>query len=173
MDTYCITQLEAMGLEPKRQTVDETPTFSAWTRKAILHAAIKAQNTPDRPVTDDMWRYAKGTHVVSSVRCNMGVHIIKISCIVIAGNQDGSDKPLPDEYFLCKAETGVWTMKYLTTAEGSHKSNAHLKQASDLNNYSIPQYNEYVPTQVMNSITKYKDLYYQNITQVIPTSPML
>ena len=51
-------------------------------------------------------------------------------------------------------------MKYPTTAEGSHKSNAHLKQASDLNNYSIPTYNEYVPTQVMNAVTKYKDLYY-------------
>ena len=105
MDTYSNSQLEAMGLEPQRPTVDERPGFSAWTRKAILHAAIKAQNTPDRPETDDMWRYAKGTHVVSSVRCNMGVHIIKISCIIPSGNPDGTDKALPDKYYLCKAET--------------------------------------------------------------------
>ena len=109
MDTYSNSQLEAMGLVPQRPTVDERPTFSAWTRKAILHAAIKAQNTPDRPETDDMWRYAKGTHVVLSVRCNMGVHIIKISCVIPGGNQDCSDKALPDEYYLCKQECSSQT----------------------------------------------------------------
>ena len=113
METYSNTQLEAMGLEPQRPTVDERPRFSEWTRKAILHAAIKAQNTPDRPETDDMWRYALGTNVVSAVRCNMGVHIIKISRVIPGGNQNGTDKALPDEDYLCKKETGVWTNKML------------------------------------------------------------
>ena len=160
MEDISPTQLEAMGLEPQRATVDERPMFSDWTRKAILHAALKLQAVADRPKTDEFFRFAKGVHVVSSVRCNMGIHIIKISCIIPAGNGDGTDKALPDEYYLCKKETGVWSMKYLTTSGGSHKSNAHLKQTSELNNYCISQYNEYVPTQVMNSITKYKDLYY-------------
>ena len=56
MDNYSNSQLKAMGLEPHRQGVDKCLRFSNWTRKAALHAAIKAQNQPDKPDTDDMWR---------------------------------------------------------------------------------------------------------------------
>ena len=50
-------------------------------------------------------------------------------------------------------------MKYLTSSEGTHKHNAHLKQASDLSNYAISKYNELVPTLVWDAISIYKDLY--------------
>ena len=160
MDNYSNSQLEAMGLEPHRQGVDEKLRFSNWTRKAALHAAIKAQNQLDKPDTVDMWRIAGGNTVVSAVNCNMGIHIIKISAVVPGCNANGSDIALPDEFYLCKKETGVWTVKYLTAAEGSHKSNAHLRQASNPDNYSVSKYNEYVPTQVMSAINTYKELYY-------------
>ena len=107
MDTYSNSQLEAMGLEPHRQGVDECLRFSNWQRKATLHAAIKAQNQPDKPDTEDMWRYAVGTTLVTAVRCNMGIHIIKISAVVPNGNTNGTDKALPDEYYLCKK--GNWS----------------------------------------------------------------
>ena len=90
----------------------------------------------------------------------MGIHIIKISAVVPNGNANGTDKPLPDEYYLCKKETGVWTLKYLTSSEGNHKSNSHLKQASNSDNYSVTSYNQYVPTQVMDAVNTYKELYY-------------
>ena len=160
MDTYSNSQLEAMGLEPRRTELDEFLKFSDWQRKATLHAAIKNQNQPDKPGTEEMWRYAVGNTVVTAVRCNMGIHIIKISAVVPNGNTNGTDKALLDEYYLCKKETGVWTVKYLTAAEGNHKSNAHLKHASNKDNYSITKYNEYVPTQVIDAINTYKDLYY-------------
>ena len=152
MAVYSNSQLETIGLEPLRPQEDEKPKFSDWPRKATLHAAIKAQNQTDKPTVDEMWRIAKGNSVVSSVYCNMGIHIIKIQAVVTGGGVGGTDKPLPDEFYLCKEEMGVWTIKYLTTSEGPHKQNAHLKQASQKDNYSVPDYNNYVPTQVMGAI---------------------
>ena len=145
MNTYSNSQLEGMGLTPHRTNVDEIIRFSNWPRKVTLHAAIRAQNVPGRPEVDDIWRIAQGTALMSVTRCNMGICIIRITAVVPGGMPNGTDKDLPAEYYLCKEEMGVWTMKYLTSAEGSHKNNAHLRQASDLNNYSISKYNEFVP----------------------------
>ena len=61
-----------------------------------MHAAIKAQT--EKPRVAEMWRHDKGNTVVSSVYCNMGIHIIKISCIVTGGGLNGTDKPLADEF---------------------------------------------------------------------------
>ena len=102
MAVYSNTQLETMGLEPLRPDLDEKPKFSDWTRKAVLHAAIKAQNQANKPTVDEIWRTAKGNSVVLSVYCNMGIHIIKIQAIVTGGGVGGTDKPLPDEYYLSK-----------------------------------------------------------------------
>ena len=54
---------------------------------------------------------------------------------------------------------GVWTKKYLTSSEGNHKHTAHLKQASDISNYAIEKYNEFVPTVVWDAISIYQDVY--------------
>ena len=130
MAAYSNAQLETMGLEPQRDRVDKKPTFSDWARKLALHTAIKAQTQDDKLALDELWRTAKGNSVVSSVYCNMGIYIIKIQAVVTGGGAGGTDKPLPDEFYLCKEEMGIWTVKYLTASEGPHKQNAHLKQAS-------------------------------------------
>ena len=155
MGTYSNPQLEAMGLVPHRNGVDERLPYTKWDRKAVLHAAIRATNQPDKPLNDDMWRIAAGNNVITAVRCNMGIYIIKISTVIPNGNTNGTDKPLPDEYYLCKKETEVWTLKYLTSSEGNHKSNSHLKQASNSDNYSVSTYNEYIPTVVMDAVDAY------------------
>ena len=159
MDIYSESQLESMGLRPHRKDIDEIISFSNWTRKDDLHAAIRAQNVPARPAVANMWRVAQGTSIINVVRCNMGICIINLSAVVPAGMENGNDKNLPVESYLCKEQMGVWTLKYLISAEGSHKHNAHLKQASDLSNYSISKYNELVPTLVWDAISIYKDLY--------------
>ena len=159
MSVYSDEQLESMGLKQHRRDIDEIISFSHWTRKADLHTAIRAQNVPGRPAVANMWRIAQGTPLASVVRCNMGICIMHISAVVPGGGTDGTDKNLPVESYLCKEEMGVWTMKLLTSADGSHKHNAHLKQASDLSNYSIAKYNEFVPTLVWDAISAYKELY--------------
>ena len=163
MAAFSNTQLKSMGLEPDQGGIHERVTYSDWPTLNLMHAAIKAQTAQtDKPRVAEMWRHAKGNTVVSSVYCNIGIHIIKISCVVTGGGVAGADKPLPDEYFLCKEEMGVWTLKYFTVSEGPHKNNSHLMQASQKDNYSVPDYNNYLPTQVLGAIEKYKTLYYNN-----------
>ena len=161
MAAYSNAQLESMGLEPSQGANHEFVTYSNWTTKNRMHIAIKASTAqPKKPGVAQMWRHAQGNTVVSSVYCNMGIYILKISCVVTGGATNGEDKPLADEYFLCKEEMGVWTLKYLTVSEGAHKNNSHLKQASTKDNYAIQDYNSYIPTQVLGSVEKYKTLYY-------------
>ena len=129
MAAFSDTQLESMGLEPENTATHQVLSHSDWPTRTQMHTAIKAQTQADKPKVVDMWRTAKGNTVTTSVYCNMGIHIIKISCVVTGGGVGGADKPLPDEYYLCKEEMGAWTIKYLTASEGPHKQNAHLKQA--------------------------------------------
>ena len=159
------SQLEAMGLQPKRGNTDEYLGFSSWARKLQLHTAVKAQTgTSDKPQTDEWFRHEKGTTCSEAVRCNICVHIIKVQATVTAGNTNGTDRRLPDEYYLCKKETGVWSLKHLTSAEGSHKHATHLKHAADPQTYSVPSYTEYIPTEVSNSTGKYIDLFFAKYT---------
>ena len=73
-----------------------------------------------------MWKTAKEAMLANAVNCNMGIHTVKLTAIVPGGNDNGTDKVLPPEYYICKKETGVWTKKHLTFSEGDHKSNSHL-----------------------------------------------
>ena len=137
------SQLAAMGLHPKRGNTDERLGFSAWQRKVELHTAVQAQTgTTDKPQTEEWFRHERGTTCAEAVRCNVCVHIIKVQATVTAGNENGSDRRLPDEYYLCKKETGDWSVKHLTSSEGSHKRASHLKHAADPQTYSIPTYSE-------------------------------
>ena len=169
-ETYSETHLQSMGLQPHRKDIDEIISFSNWTRKDDLHAAIRTQNVPNRPSVANMWRVTQGTSIMNVVRCNMGICIINISATVPAGMDNGNDKSLPVESYLCKEQMGVWTLKYLTSAEGSYKHNAHLKQASDISNYAVSKYNERVPTVVWDAISSYKDLY---LTKYLPANSTL
>ena len=106
MAAYSNAQLESMGLEPSQGANHEFVTYSNWTTKNRMHVAIKASSAqPKKP------KVAQGNTVVSSVYCNMSIYILKVSCIVTEGATNGEDKPLADEYFLCKEEMGVWTLK--------------------------------------------------------------
>ena len=154
------SQLAAMGLQPKRTDVDERLGFSKWTRKRALHTAAKAQTgTTDRPDAEEWFRSEKGATNANAVRCNVCIYIIKIQATVIAGEDDGRDKRLPDEHFLCKKETGDWAVKYLVTSADVNKKASHLRHAADPSTYSIPQYSDYIPTKVFEAASKYVALF--------------
>ena len=91
MTTYSDAQLETMGLEPLRDRLDKNLRFSDFATKALMHTAIKAQNQTNKPAVDEMWRIARGNTVISSVYCNMGIYIIKVSAVVIGGGAGGTD----------------------------------------------------------------------------------
>ena len=101
-------QLESMGLEPPQGANHEFVNYSSWDTKNLMHDAIKASTIqPKKPGVARMWRQAQGSTVVSSVYCNMGIYILKVSCVVVKGGANDVDKALADEFFLCKEEMGV------------------------------------------------------------------
>ena len=132
MGDYSQAQLEAMGLCSVRTNLDHQVPYGKWDDRRNFHTFVKATtNQADKPASTVMWRVEAGNNVLTAVRCNMGIHIIKLSAAVPGGNTDGTDKDLPDKYYLCKKETGVWSKKHLTSAEGPHQKNSHLTQASN------------------------------------------
>ena len=154
------SQLKAMGLHSKRVALDEHLGFSKWAQKLDLHTKVKAQTgTTDKPDAEVWFRHEKGTNNTDAVRCNVCLYIIKIQATVVKGNTDDTDLRLPDEYYLCKKETGAWAVEYLVTSEGSHKKATHLKHAADPKTYSIPQYCEYIPIDMVNAAKKYVQLF--------------
>ena len=106
MGTPSDIQLHDMGLTPKSQA-DEPLGWGSWTRKTDIHTAILASDQPNKPVTNPMWKTAKEAMLANAVNCNMGIHTARLTAIVTGGNDNGTDKVLPDEYYICKKETGV------------------------------------------------------------------
>ena len=121
MEDHSEEQLEAMGLCPNRKDLDQSIPYGSWPPRKNYHDYIKAStDQPEMPASEVMWRYEQGTNLLTAVRCNAGIHIIKISAIVTAGGVAGVDLPLADEHYLCKKQTGEWSKKYLTSADGIH-----------------------------------------------------
>ena len=154
------SQLAAMGLHSQRAGVDECLGFSNWPRKSAVHQAVKAQTgTMDRPNAEEWFRTERGVTNTNAGRCNVSIYVIKIQATVIAGEDDGTDKRLPDEYFLCKKETGEWAVKHLVTSPDINKKASHLRHAADINTYSIPGYSHYIPIKLFEAANKYVALF--------------
>ena len=85
-----------------------------------MHAAIIASDQPNKPTSDPMWKTAKEAIAANSVYCNMGIHTARLTAIVTGGNTDGTDKVLPEEIYICKNESAVWTRKHLTFSTGEN-----------------------------------------------------
>ena len=152
-------QLHDMGLSPKDHA-DEAPSWSQWDRKADLHAAIIASDQPNKPTGDLLWKSVRDATATGTTSCNMCIHIARLTGIVIGGNEDGTDKVLEEQFYICKKEAAVWVKQYLSFSDGDSKSTQHLKQASGKENYSIPTYNTYVPIQVRAASDEYITKYY-------------
>merc|ERR1712030_259846 len=70
-----------------------------------------------------------------------------------------------NSYHFSKCSSGVnflgaWSKKHLTSANGSHPKNSHLRNTSRSDNYSVETYNDYVPEQVLSAENRYTTLYY-------------
>ena len=159
MEAASEAQLASMGLRAQRKDIDEIISFSQWDRKVALHRAIKLQNVPARPSVDNMWRQEQGNRAGYNTKCNVGICIINISAAVPGEGTTCAPKDLPGQSYLCKEEMGVWSKKYLTSSAGPTKYNQHLKQASDMERYSIEDYCNYVPNVVWDAVNTYKNLY--------------
>ena len=103
MGDYSQEQLEAMGLCPNREHLDQRLPYAAWANRRNYHTFVEnTTNQPEKPESALMWRCEQGNTILTAVRCNAGIHIVKLSAIVTGGGAEGVDKPLADEYYLCQ-----------------------------------------------------------------------
>ena len=131
-------QLNDMGLSAIDNN-DESPYYLDWPRKATLHAAIIVSDQPNKPRGDLLWATERDT-VANSTRCNMCIHVARLTGVVIGGGVNNTDKVLDEQFYICKKESAVWIKKYLTFSDGESKTNQHLKQASGKETYSVSGY---------------------------------
>ena len=101
MATPNAIQLHDMGLTP-HDPADDAPAWSAWTRKAAIHAAIVASDQPNKPAGDLLWKTAREAITGNMVKCNMCIHTARLTAIVTGGATDGTDKVLDEEIYICK-----------------------------------------------------------------------
>ena len=99
-------QLHDMGLTPM-DPADDSPAWSAWQRKLDIHTAVVASDQVNKPTGPLLWKTAKEAITTNMVSCNMCIHTIKLTCIIPGGNQDGTDKVLADEIYICKNEEAL------------------------------------------------------------------
>ena len=143
MATPNAIQLHDMGLTPN-DPADNSPAWSAWPRKLAIHNAIVASDQPNKPAGDLLWKTVREAITGNMISCNMCIHTARLTGIVTGGNPDGTDKVLDEKIYICKKEAALWIRQYLTFSNGEHKANAHLKQASNKETYSVSDYNNYV-----------------------------
>lgn len=150
-------QLLAMGLTPQDVDNDETLMNAAgWQRKReFLAAVIKSDMCKNKPSGDEFFSTTKPT-VPGAAKCNIMVPIVKLTAVVVEGNEDGSNKAIPEEVILAKKEGAEWSLQNLTWSNGETKESKHMNVASNPNTYAIPEYFDYVPIQVRNSATAFK-----------------
>ena len=112
-------QLLAMGLTPKDVDNDETVmNANDWQRKRELRAAvIKSDMCENKPSGDELFSTAKPT-LPGTAKCNIMVPIAKLTAVVVEGNEDGSNKAIPEEVILAKKEGAEWSLRNLTWSNG-------------------------------------------------------
>ena len=69
------------------------------------------------------------------------------------------DVDIPEEAFIVKEEVAVWIRKHLTWSHGESRASKHLKVASNPDTYSVRDYAQFIPTQVLDTRT-YFDAFY-------------
>ena len=89
------------------------------------------------------------------------IPIALVSASVEAGNADGNATPIDAETILAKREGAEWSKDKLTYSKGETKDSKHMIVASEPEDYTVPQYYEYVPIKVRNAIPAFKDKFYQ------------
>ena len=156
-------KLFEMGLTTREMT-DEALKFTHWPRKKSIETAVKASDK-DLAAYGKLWRTEETTPKQNQVCCKMAVHAAKVSAVVTAGGEDNkTDKNIPETIYLCKEETATWTKQNLKYATETGQYTANLKTTVSENSYTISKYGEYIPKVVRDTSDKYITKFFDHHT---------
>ena len=133
-----------------------------WDERKNVHTALELSTLVENRPSHGKFFEKEEQDTMSNLRCNIVIPVLKLSAVVVGGNTDGSNKPIPAEYTWATKEAAVWSKKQLHHEEVKIKgSSQSLKYASELESYSIPRYYEFIPIQVKNAESTYKQKFFE------------
>ena len=146
-------QLRTMDLQLKGEN-DEVLSYSQWDRKRDVHTLVKETYQSDKPRDDgNWWRLAQrlDPQYSDTAKCNLLIVCARLIAHVPEGGANNADVDIPEEGFLVKKKMAEWSIKHMYFAKAASKKSCHLDVAASKSSYSIPNYDTYVPIQVLDA----------------------
>lgn len=146
--------LKEMDLQPKRKG-DETVKYSQWNRKLELHVMTRKSYQSDKPEEDGDWWMLSGAQAVipGTPTCTLPIVIVRLMAYIPIGGRKKNCMKYPftiidEEGFLAKKQLAIWINKWIMLANAEADGFTHLLVAASKEEYEIPNYEDYIPTQV-------------------------
>ena len=167
--------LKEMDLQLKNEG-DETVKYGQWNRKIALHNLAKRSYQSDRPEEDGEWWMLSGTQarIPGTPTCTLPVVILRLMAYIPIGGRKKNCKKYPftivdEEGFLAKKQLAVWIKEWMMLANAEADGFTHLVVAASKEEYKIPDYENYIPTQVKENCGQLIEEFIRNHKERHPT----
>ena len=157
-------RLQRMGLTKLTERDTFVEHEEEWGVRSHLQEALKASNLMDKKPVGNFFETSATPDDRAYVSCHLPVPIVAIKAEAWRTGADGVPVKLEldSEYDWAMEEAAEWSREYLTVDEVTHKEKyTSFKHASDPETYSVPNYFEYIPTNVRSAEKKYKTKFLQ------------
>ena len=140
-------------------STDEIIDDEDYIKRNELLEALKTSDIADnKPYGSTApFEVAENTSEADYIPCHLPVPIMKIEGTIMNKMSKSTPiKKVPAQYAWAMVEAAEWCKENITFDEIKGKNYTNFKVASNPETYPLPEYNEYVPNQVINAQEKYK-----------------
>ena len=151
--------LREMDLQLKR-VGDETIRYGKWRRKIELHTLAKKTYQSDKPSEEGEWWRLCGSRpeTPGTPSCTLPIIVARLTARVpMGGARFNQYKTIEEEGFLVKEKLAIWVKKWIMYSKAAADDFAHLLVAAPKAVYKFPNYEDYVPIQVMENYEQFID----------------
>ena len=141
---------------------DEIIDDEDYVKRNELYEALKSSDIADNKPhgTAAPFEVAENNSEADYIPCHLPIPILKIEgTMVNKQSRSAPVKKVPIQYAWAMVEAAEWCKENVTFDEIKGKNYTNFKVASNPETYPLPEYNEYVPNQVINAAEKYKQKY--------------
>ena len=86
--------------------------------------------------------------------------VARLKAFVPQGGPANADLDMDEEGFLVKKKLAEWSKKQMFFTKAASKTSSHLDVAAPKSSYLIPNYDEYIPIQILDA-TQFINEYYE------------
>ena len=132
-----------------------------YTKKNELYEALRDSEILEKKPITAPFEIAENPGDKDYIPCHLPVPILKIEGTILKPlSKTNKVTKVPAQYTWAMEEAAEWCKEYITFDEVKGKSSfSSFKIASNPETYAVPEYNEYIPTHVVNAEEKYKKIF--------------